>query len=136
MPDVYPNDLMDRFRAMEKRLEEVEALLRQRSPLTVASQGWRMTSMAVPSVSVGECHIGCTGSEFFAQTPAGTRFMYPPMSEVELFTLPAGGTPNDALVAAGGTYDQNVINDNFRDVGAKINVMIGRFQSSGRMATS
>ncbi|MGW4406505.1 hypothetical protein ACWEJ6_20925, partial [Nonomuraea sp. NPDC004702] len=48
MPDVFPNDLMGEIRALQKRVEDLEAQLKSRPALTEASQGWIMRGMAAP----------------------------------------------------------------------------------------
>lgn len=132
MPDVYPGDPWARIRQLEKDVEELRAMLQNRQPLTTASRGWRMANMAVPSVSAGEIHVGSNNDDLFVQTASGTRRIAPVMSSVAALTVPAGSA-NDSIVAVGGTYDQTVLNDNFRDLGTKVNDVISRLKSTGRM---
>lgn len=73
MPDVFPSDPMQRIRQLERDVEELKALLKQRQPLTTASQGWRMTDMSIPSVGSGEIQIGSNGGELFVATASGTQ---------------------------------------------------------------
>lgn len=71
--DRYPDDLFAVIRELTSRVEQLEAQLRQRAPLTTASQGWRMTDMAIPSVGPGEIQIGSNGGELFVATSSGTQ---------------------------------------------------------------
>jgi len=73
VPNVYPDNLPDRIRQLERDVEELKTLLRQRPPLTAASQGWRMSDMAIPSVGPGEVQIGSNGGELFVATESGTK---------------------------------------------------------------
>lgn len=71
MTDLYPQDAAARIKQLERDVAELKALLQARPPLTQASQGWRMSNMAVPSVASGTCHIGCNGGEFFSVNSSG-----------------------------------------------------------------
>ncbi|MEU6725456.1 hypothetical protein ABZ917_17250 [Nonomuraea wenchangensis] len=71
--DKFPGDLADEVARLRAEVNELRALVRQRAPLTTASQGWRMTDMAIPSVGPGEVRIGSNNGEFFVQTESGTQ---------------------------------------------------------------
>ena len=73
MPDVFPSDPMQRIRQLERDVEELKALLKQRQPLTTASQGWKMTDMSIPTVGPGEIQIGSNAGELFVATENGTQ---------------------------------------------------------------
>lgn len=76
MPDVYPGDLLAEIRDLRKRVEDLEALLKARTPITSASKGWLLTDMSIPTVSAGTVHIGSNGGDFFAATTSGTKRMF------------------------------------------------------------
>jgi hypothetical protein len=73
VPDVYPGDAAARIRQLEKDVEELKALLRQRPATTSASLGWRMANMSIPSVGPGEIQIGSNDGELYVQTESGTK---------------------------------------------------------------
>lgn len=69
----YADDLFEQIRQLTARVALLEAQLKQRPALTAASQGWRMTEMAIPTVDDGEIHIGANDGELFVTTSSGTK---------------------------------------------------------------
>lgn len=76
MPDRYPDNLFEEIRRLTARIDALEAQLRQRPGVTQASQGWLLSDMAIPSVSAGQCQIGCNSSEFYAATSSGVKRLF------------------------------------------------------------
>jgi hypothetical protein len=72
VPDLFPGNFVETVEDLRRRVEELEALLNARKPLTSASQGWRMANMTIPSVSAGEIHVGSNDDALFVQTSSGT----------------------------------------------------------------
>lgn len=103
MPDVYPGDLTARIRQLEKDVEELKALQGSREPLTAASQGWRLSDMAIPTVSAGQVHIGSNSGDLFAQTTSGTKRMFYKASTVAAVSGSVGDTYT--------TFTRDIIND-------------------------
>jgi hypothetical protein len=73
VPDLFPGNFVETVEDLRRRVEELEALLTARKPLTSASQGWRLPDMTVPTVGPGEIHFGSNGGEPFFQTESGTK---------------------------------------------------------------
>jgi hypothetical protein len=73
VPDLFPGNFVETVEDLRRRVEELEALLNARKPLTSASQGWRMANMSIPTVGPGEIQIGSSGGEFFVATENGVR---------------------------------------------------------------
>lgn len=90
MPDVYPGDLANRIRQLEKDIEDLKA--QGRPAATEASQGWRLKSMSVPAVPSGEAHIGADASGFFAADVNGVKRMMYKASHVTPIAAAAGDT--------------------------------------------
>lgn len=71
--DKFSGNLADEVAKLRAEVNELRALLRQRQPLTTASQGWRMTDMSIPSVGPGEVQIGSSGGDLFVATSSGVK---------------------------------------------------------------
>ena len=102
MPDLFPGNVVETVEDLRRRVEELEALLNARKPLTSASQGWRMADMSIPTVGPGEIQIGSNNGELFVATENGVRTL-PASNVAPAPTWPGsftsdniGGTPNAA----------------------------------------
>jgi len=73
VPDLFPGNFVETVEDLRRRVEELEALLNARKPLTSASQGWRMADMSIPTVGPGEIQIGSNNGELFVATESGVR---------------------------------------------------------------
>lgn len=71
--DKFSGNLADEVSRLRAEVNELRALVRQRQPLTQASQGWRMSDMSIPSVGPGEIQIGSNNGELFVATESGTQ---------------------------------------------------------------
>lgn len=63
MPNVYPGDPWERIRQLERDVEELKALFRQRPGLTSASAGWVIGNMSTPPTPSGGGHLFASGGE-------------------------------------------------------------------------
>ncbi|MEV4574913.1 hypothetical protein AB0K16_16825 [Nonomuraea jabiensis] len=70
--DRYPDDVFAEIRDLYKRVEQLEAQLGQRAPLTTASQGWLLADMTIPSVPAEHVQIGSNGEDLFVARPSGS----------------------------------------------------------------
>ena len=119
MPDVYPADLMERFRQLERRVEQLEA---SRGSLTAASKGWLMSNMTIPSVSAGTIQIGCNGDDFFVKTSSTTKRIPGVAANVAaVSTIDAGATYTTSV--------QTLINE----LKTKVNAHLSADKSAGQM---
>lgn len=119
MPDVYPADLLARFRELEKRVEQLEGA---RGSLTAASKGWLMSNMTIPSVSAGTIQIGCNAGEFFVATN----------TTVKRIPSAAAAVSAVSTTDAGSTYTtsvQTLINE----LKTKVNATLSALKSASLM---
>lgn len=121
MPDVYPNDLVQRIRDLEKRVEELQALLGSREPLTAASKGWLLSNMTIPTVSSGQAHIGANNNDVFASTINGTKYMLP--------RAPNPGTVSGSVGDTYTTFTRDLINDLI----SKFNSLVSGLDGAGHI---
>jgi hypothetical protein len=128
VPNVYPGDPWERIRQLERDVEELKALLKARDPLTSASQGWLLNSMASPVVPAsGDVHI-------YAQT--GRLWARSTLGDVSL--LPQGKASYVApvtAVSAGATYtstEQTLMNT----LKTSVNDILLNLKTAGLMNTS
>lgn len=101
MPDLYTANLVTKVDELLRRVEQLEALLRVRPPLTAASQGWLLSNMSIPSVDSGTCHLGCNGGDVFSVNASGqVKRMYLQAAVIanqgNFTSSDIGGTPTAA----------------------------------------
>ncbi|MGA4989856.1 hypothetical protein [Nonomuraea bangladeshensis] len=111
--DRYPDDLFAVIRELTARVEQLEAQLRQRAPLTTASQGWKMTDMAIPSVGPGEIQIGSNGGELFVATESGTK-------RLNQLNVPVATPPYPASFTSPATIGSAPTAQNYNDLRADV----------------
>ncbi|TYB69753.1 hypothetical protein FXF51_06205 [Nonomuraea sp. PA05] len=126
MPDVYPTDLTQRIRDLEKAVEELRAGA-SREALTEASQGWVLREMATPSVPpTGDIHIYAQGGQLYARSSFGTIALN---DQAKAGFVQAVGAAN-----AGTTYttsEQDLLNQ-LKD---RVNLIITNMKIAGLMDT-
>jgi len=132
VPNVFPDNLPDRIRQLERDVDELKALLRQRQPLTTASQGWVLSEMSIPSVESDTVRIGCNNADFFARTSSGvTKRMFAQAAAIanqdNFISDNVGGTPN-------ATQYNNLRADAVA-TRAYVFEVVSRFRASGQMAS-
>lgn len=71
--DKFSGNIADEVSRLRAEINELKALVRQRSALTTASEGWRMKDMSIPNVGPGEIQIGSNGGELFVATDSGVK---------------------------------------------------------------
>ncbi|WP_214327835.1 hypothetical protein [Nonomuraea sediminis] len=60
------------------------------------------------------------------------QITFPKASSVSRLTMTVGSTDN-AIIDVGGSFSQSTLNDNFRDLAAKINTITDELKISGQM---
>ncbi|WP_326642846.1 hypothetical protein OG884_05705 [Streptosporangium sp. NBC_01755] len=101
--DKFPGDLSAEIRQLRAEVDELRALLRQQSPLTSASAGWKIGNMASPPTPTGGGHLFASGGDPYWKDSGGVVH--------ELITPPfpqgvAVANPANTLTNATGTYIQ------------------------------
>ncbi|SET47906.1 hypothetical protein [Nonomuraea wenchangensis] len=111
--DKFPGDLADEVARLRAEVNELRALVRQRAPLTTASQGWRMADMAIPSVGPGEIQIGSNGGELFVATSSGTQ-------RLNQLNVPVATPPYPASFTSPATIGGTPTAQNYNDLRADV----------------
>ncbi|MFI6595009.1 hypothetical protein ACIBHX_02105 [Nonomuraea sp. NPDC050536] len=135
MADRFPANALAELRQLRNDVEELKALLRQQPALTTASAGWQMPNRSAPPTPASGGHLFANSKEPFWKDSDGTVYSLKPFdkaSNVSSMTA-TSGTANDAVVDVGISYSQNTINDNFRDVVAKLNAILLALKNAGHM---
>ncbi|MFI7691799.1 hypothetical protein ACIBQ6_22210 [Nonomuraea sp. NPDC049655] len=105
MSDLYPGNLLQDIRQLQRDVEEIKALLRAQPGKTTASQGWIMHSMSAPDTSA----VPAGGAQLYFR---GGLLRYRAAGNVSEVTLPAPvvlADMGDIVTAdAGSTYTATV----------------------------
>ncbi|MGI5274902.1 hypothetical protein ACQEUU_37615 [Nonomuraea sp. CA-218870] len=111
--DKFSGNIADDVAKLRAEVNELRALVRQRQPLTTASQGWKMTDMAIPSVGPGEIQIGSNGGELFVATESGTQ-------RLNQLNVPVATPPYPASFNSPATIGSNPTAQNYNDLRADV----------------
>ncbi|WP_326646697.1 hypothetical protein OG884_18895 [Streptosporangium sp. NBC_01755] len=105
--DKFPGDLSAEIRQLRAEVDELRALLRQQSPLTSASAGWKIGNMASPPTPAGGGHLFASGGDPYWKDSGGVvhELITPPFPQ----GIAVANPPNFTSGSASGS-DAVVIN--------------------------
>lgn len=120
-----------------QRVAALEARERQRTGIPVTqSSGPLFIPDGTPTTPAGGAYLYSSGGVLFQRTSGGAdRPWQGPAGHVAALAHPSG-TPDNTISTLGPTYDENAINNNFRDVAAKLNDIRAKLIASGQMDPS
>ncbi|MER6942479.1 hypothetical protein ABT294_00525 [Nonomuraea sp. NPDC000554] len=135
MPLPQSEGFEDRFRALERKVNDLFTSIQNQSGRTVASQGWLLRSMPGPAAPPsGDVYIYANGGRLWARSSFGsTALVDPPQASSVTSLIRTIGTVDDTISSVGSTYNAGELDNNFRDLAAKINEIISVLKSAGLM---
>lgn len=131
--DQRPANAMQDLKDLQRDLVQAQGSAGMREALTKASKGWQIPNTGTPAPPVDGGHLFVASDDPFWIDASGviTPLIPPPVpSAPEVVALTASsGTASDTIFNVGGSYDQAVLNNNFRSLAAKVNAIIDALQA-------
>ncbi|MGW6498539.1 hypothetical protein [Nonomuraea angiospora] len=134
--DQRPANPMQDIRDLQRDVAQAQGSAGKREALTKASKGWHIPNTGIPATPDDGGHLFVNGNKPYWIDKNGiiTPLIVPPPTAANVTPLTAtSGTASDTINAVGGSYDQTVLNNNFRSLATKLNQILTAMKSRGLM---
>jgi len=129
----FPADDEGDFTSLRRAVDDLQAVLKNREPLTEASAGWILRDRDDPETPAGGVHIYAQGGEFYVRTGAGLiRDIIPPQAAAVAI---AANMTSAEIGSAPNSVQYNNLRADVVEVRAQLNALINSLRAAGILLT-